>query len=185
MHLSFCVKPSHVHPLQQRLFVCGFDERSQYQSRRISHWITVTNLCADSARPAGFQGPHLQLSFGDVISAADARRCQTTAPSASDIERAVGFFREAWTTDDSKILVSCDQGASRSPALAYLFIADQLGPGREREAFGLTLEIRPVAVPNEFVVRLGDEFLQRSGALVAPLKDWYAKIHAELFPKRV
>ena len=102
-----------------------------------------------------------------------------------DIQRAVSFFRDAWAVVDSRILVSCDYGASRSPALAYLFIADQLGPGREAEAFSLTLDIRPVAVPNSLVVRLGDQFLRRDGALVTPLKDFYAKINAELFPKGV
>src|SRR5689334_5575730 len=71
---------------------------------------------------------------------------------------------------ESKILVSCDQGASRSPALAYVFIADQYGMGRETEAFNL---------------RLGDTFLKRGGALLSPLKAFYARINAELFPKRV
>jgi predicted protein tyrosine phosphatase len=95
----------------------------------------------------------------------------------------VEFFRKAWSTPDSKILISCDQGASRSPALAYVLIADQAGPGREIEAFGVILDIRPVAVPNGLVIRLGDEFLQRNGALLTPLKEFYAKVNAELFPK--
>ena len=95
------------------------------------------------------------------------------------------FFRGAWLVRDSKILVSCDQGASRSPALAYLFIADQFGAGRETEAFSLVLAIRSVAVPNGLVVRLGDVFLKRGGAVLAPLKEFYAKINAELFPKVV
>lgn len=172
-----------MHLFQQRLFICGSDERSQYRSRRITHLITVANPDAEASRPAWLHGEHLQLWFGDVASEADARRCQTTAPSISDIERAVSFFREAWTAADSRILVSCDYGASRSPALAYLFIADQFGPGREHEAFNLTLELRSDAVPNGLVVRLGDEFLKRGGALVAPLRDWYARINAQLFPK--
>ena len=102
-----------------------------------------------------------------------------------DIQQGVEFWRRAWAVPGSKILVSCDHGASRSPALAYVFIADQLGPGREAEAFSVTLDIRSIAVPNGLVVRLGDKVLQRNGALLAPLKDFYAKINAELFPKRV
>jgi predicted protein tyrosine phosphatase len=172
-------------PFQQRVFICGFDERIQYQSRRISHLITIANPDSGPSRPAWFQGAHFELRFGDVTSEADAKRCRTTAPSVTDIERAVSFFREGWTATDSKILVSCDYGASRSPALAYLFIADQFGPGREVEAFSLTMDIRSVAVPNGFVVRLGDLYLKRRGALLAPLKNLYAKINAELFPKGV
>jgi hypothetical protein len=69
--------------------------------------------------------------------------------------------------------------------LAYLFIADQFGTGREAEAFSLMLDMRSVAVPNGLVVRLGDAFLKRNGALLAPLKEFYTKINAELFPKVV
>src|SRR6478736_9862584 len=107
--------------------------------------------------------------FGDVVSEADARTLKTTAPSMDDIQRALQFFRNACSDPNSKILVSCDYGASRSPALAYVFIADQLSVGQESEAFRLLLEIRPDAVPNGLVVRLGDAYLKRGGALTAPL----------------
>ena len=172
-----------MHPFQQRLFICGFDERIRFESRRISHLITIANPKAGPARPSWFNGAHLELQFGDVPSEADARRCKTIAPAAGDVERAMAFFREAWTGTDAKILVSCDYGASRSPALAYLFIAEQFGPGREGDAFACMLEIRPEAVPNGMVVRLGDAFLKRNGTLLAPLKALYARIDAELFPK--
>jgi len=174
-----------VHPFHQRLFICGFDGRAEYQSRKVSHLISIANPGAAPSKPAWFTGAHLQLWFGDVISEADAKRCKTSAPSIEDVQRAVDFFRGAWLVRDSKILVSCDQGASRSPALAYLFIADQFGAGREAEALNLMLDIRSVAVPNGLVVRHGDTFLRRNGALLAPLKEFYAKINAELFPKVV
>lgn len=172
-----------MHSFQQRLFICGFHERADYQSRQVSHLVTISNAGAVPTKPTWFEGVHLQLSFGDVVSEADAKRCKTIAPSIEDVKRAVEFFREAGAAKHSKVLVSCDHGASRSPALAYLFIADQFGPGREGEAFNLMLGIRPVAVPNGLVVRLGDKFLRRDGALLAPLKEFYAKINAELFPK--
>jgi len=161
----------------------GFDERADYESRGISHLLTIRNPGDSIPAPSWFQGAYLQLWFGDVISEADARRCKTTAPRLDDIREVVEFFRIAWALQGSKILVSCEQGASRSPALAYVCIADQYGPGREGEAFSAVLDIRPVAVPNGLVVRLGDAFLNRNGALLAPLKDFYAKINAELFPK--
>jgi len=172
-------------PLQHRLFVCGFDERAEFQARNISHLLAVANPGAGVVKPPWFEGAYLQLSFGDVISEADARRCNTTAPSVHDVQQGLEFLRRAWAVPGSKILVSCDHGASRSPALAYVFIADQFGPGREAEAFSVTLDIRSVAVPNALVVRLGDAVLQRNGALLPPLKDFYAKINAELFPKTV
>jgi predicted protein tyrosine phosphatase len=174
-----------VHPFKQRLFICGLEERAEYQSRNISHLITIANPGAILSQLSGFKGAHLQLRFGDVVSEADAKRWKTTAPCLRDLQQAVEFFRESWIVPGSKILVSCDHGASRSPALAYVLMADQLGVGREADAFGAVLDIRSVAVPNGLVVRLGDTVLGRNGALLAPLKDFYAKISAELFPKTV
>ena len=133
--------------------------------------------------PVWFKGAHLQLWFGDVVSEKDATNCKTRAASIEDIQRSVAFVREALMTKGSRVLVCCDYGASRSPALAYIFIADQFGVGREAEAFQLMLDIRPIAVPNGLVVRLGDMVLQRRGALRQPMRDFYAKINAELFPK--
>lgn len=108
-------------------------------------------------------------------------KCGTRAPSVTDVEQSLDFFRAALQRPGSKVLVTCDYGASRSPALAYLCIADQLGPRRETEAFNLTLEIRPVAAPNGLVVRLGDEILKRDGALLQPLKEFNSRLSAELF----
>jgi len=170
-----------MHPYQKRLFICGVHERTRCRAWEISHIISVSNPGVDLPEPEWAAEKYLQLRFGDVYSEADARRWNTTAPSMEDIHKAVGFFREAWAIEDSKILVSCDQGASRSPALAYLCIADQLGSGREEEALQLVLKIRPEAVPNSLVVRLGDAFLGRDGGLLEPIKEFYAKINDELF----
>ena len=168
---------------KKRVFVCGLDERSDYQSQKISHIVSITNPGAISSKPWWFKGVQLELRFGDVVSEADARHLKTTAPRIDDIQRALHFFRNAWSDPTSRILVSCDYGASRSPALAYVFIADQLSVGQESEALRLLLDIRPNAVPNGMVVRLGDACLKRRGALIAPLKELYAKINAELFPR--
>jgi len=166
---------------QKRLFICGSVEKLDFQSRQITHIICIANPGASPAAPPWFNGASLQFWFGDVCSEADARECKTRAPDIEDIRRSLEFFRAAWDCEDSKIMVTCDYGASRSPALAYIFIADQLGAGREEEAFGLTLQIRPEAVPNGLVVRIGDAFLERNGALLRPLKQFYNKLNFELF----
>jgi predicted protein tyrosine phosphatase len=141
--------------------------------------IAVTNPGATPLKWSN--ASQLQLWCGDVVSEADAKRCNTVAPNIEDVQRAVEFFRGAWCASNSKVLVSCDYGASRSPALAYLFIADHLGPGREAEAFNIMLKIRPIAVPNGLIVRLGDAYLKRDGALLKPLEELNAKLNAELF----
>ncbi|HWB61235.1 MAG TPA: hypothetical protein VG733_17270 [Chthoniobacteraceae bacterium] len=152
-----------------------------YHSRHISHIIGVANPGHVFQKPAWFAGEPLQIFFADVVSEADASQYHTRAPGIGDIRQALDFFRVVWSAKDSRILVTCDYGASRSPALAYLFIADDLGPGRESEAFKLMLEIRDIAVPNGLVVRLGDTLLKRNGALLGPLKEHYKKIEADLF----
>ena len=166
---------------QEKVFICGQNERDDYDCRQITHLVTVANPGVNSTRPSWFAGKHVELWFGDVASEADAASYNTTAPGINDIERALSFFRAAWAGGNAKILVTCDYGASRSPALAYICIADCLGPGREADAFNAMLDIRPDAVPNGLVVRLGDIFLERKGALFEPLKALYNKIDEELF----
>ncbi|CAN5710472.1 hypothetical protein BH09VER1_BH09VER1_44270 [soil metagenome] len=143
--------------------------------------VCIANPGAVSAKPDWFEGEYLQLWFGDVVSEADAVQCKTQAPRLEDVRKALEFFRAGRGTPDSQFLISCDYGASRSPALAYVFAADELGPGREAEALDLVMRMRPEAVPNVLVVRLGDVVLKREGALLRPLKRLYAKINEGLF----
>jgi predicted protein tyrosine phosphatase len=149
--------------------------------KEISHLICVTNPGAASLVPAWFSGPRLELSFGDVVSQADADRWKTKAPTAEDILMALEFSREAWSAKNSRLMILCDYGASRSPALGYICLADALGDGRETEAFETILKIRPCAVPNGLVVRLGDAVLSRRGDLLKPLREFNARLAAELF----
>ncbi len=171
---------SGIHPVRQRLFICGSDECTPYQYRQISHLLKVGNPGAPLAKPTWFNGQYLELRFGDVTSEADARRCQSQVAAQEQIRQAMEFFRSASGVSESRMLVTCEYGASRSPALAYLFIADELGPGFESEALHLMLQIRPEAVPNAWVVHLGDAFLQRHGALLEPLKKFHSRLNAEL-----
>jgi predicted protein tyrosine phosphatase len=164
--------------LEGRLFVCG--ARELVKSSAITHLLTITNPGVPANKPSWFHGEHLQLWFGDVVSEADAKQCRTKAPTIPDIEQALGFLRQAWSLSKSRILISCDYGASRSAALAYVFAADCLGAGREQEALDLILKIRPEAVPNKMVVELGDMVLKRGGALLGPVKKLYSQINAEI-----
>ena len=72
------------------------------------------------------------------------------------------------------------EGTLISHALAYVLQADHYGPGRESEALREILTIRPEAVPNQLVVRLGDQLMARQGALMEPLMDYFAMIEASI-----
>ena len=166
--------------LPQRVFICGVDERDKFQSQQVTHLITIGNPGVSSSKPIWLNGPQLHLIFGDVVSEADANRYRTKAATPKDIQQAIEFFRAACKTVESRVLISCNYGASRSPALAYVVIADQLGPGRELEALRLILQIRPNAAPNRLIVELGDKLLQREGALLQPLNAFYRLLNQQL-----
>jgi predicted protein tyrosine phosphatase len=163
-----------------KLFICGSAEVPGFQSKSITHMLRVANPGSNFSRPPWLQGPYLQLSFGDVVSETDAKRCGTKAPSKEAILEGLTFFRTARKNSRSRILVSCDYGASRSPALAYVFLADQLGPAQEVEAFRIIMQISPNAVPNGLIVSLGDRELNRQGALLHPLRALHSRINEEL-----
>ncbi len=73
-----------------------------------------------------------------------------------------------------RILIHCNAGMSRSPAVGYLAWALHLGPGRENEAYQRMLWscVRPFVSPNPVVVDFADDILSREGALGRPLNRW-------------
>ncbi|EDY16191.1 protein tyrosine phosphatase-like protein [Chthoniobacter flavus Ellin428] len=171
-----------VHPLQKRIFICGEHERVDYRCSGISHFICIANPGATVTLPEWFKGACLQLWFGDVVSERDAALCNTRAVSEEDIRQAIEFSRAALQEPETKMLVSCNYGASRSTGLAYVLLADHLGAGKEAEAFQLMLKIRETAVPNGMVIRVADAVLERNGELLGPLRKFNAELSSELFP---
>lgn len=126
--------------LEDRLIICGLDEVPDYHSHHITHMLSVANPGARIVRPAWFSGEYLELYFGDVNSESDAAQCRTIAPSGEDVRRAIDFIVQAWRISTSKVLVHCDYGASRSPAIAYVALAKELGPGFEGKALKIINE---------------------------------------------
>lgn len=162
--------------MNDRLFICGADELDDLKGNGITHMVRIANPGVDIVIPSWFSGEQLQLFFGDVVSEADAAACRTRAPDIEDVRKGLAFARAALGAVNTRLLVSCDYGASRSPALAYVLLADQQGAGKEQESFHQILQIRPDAMPNEMVVGLGDSLLGRNGLLLRPLKNLFAEI---------
>ncbi len=162
---------------QHRIRVCGADEVDSFSANRLTHLITIANPGMVKRPPDWFIGDHLALSFGDVVSEKDARQCNTKAATSDDIRQSIVFFRATRKQQETaSLLITCDYGASRSPALAYVLLADQYGGGYESDALNTLLAIRPVAVPNLLVAVLGDQLLRRNGALLATLKEYFSRI---------
>lgn len=160
------------------LSICSAMEIELYRDQPVTYLIRIVNPGSGPARPDWFAGEYLQLEFGDVVSEADAAACNTTPPGLDDIKTAISFCRSAAELDE-ELLVSCDYGASRSTALALVLLADHLGPGKEKDAIKALLRIRPEAVPNSMVVRLGDRLLRRNGRLLSVLNELYNSIRLD------
>jgi predicted protein tyrosine phosphatase len=166
--------------IRKRLVICGEHELDAFRHRGITHIISVRNPGQVDSTPNWFRGDRLDLQFGDVVSEADAAQLGTLAPTLDDVRRALDFFGRAWSAGSTVILVHCNYGASRSPALAYVGLAHQLGPGQEEASLQAILAIRPEAIPNRLVVERAEAILDRGGALMAALKEHYARINAEM-----
>jgi predicted protein tyrosine phosphatase len=158
--------------LTVKLNICPVDKLEDFTNSSVTHLISIRNPGSPSARPSWFQGSFLELFFGDVISTADAQNCKTLPPAIDHIKEAIDFTRPAFSCLSAKILIFCDYGASRSPALGYVVLAAHGGPGREAECFQRIIDICPDAVPNMYVTRLGDSYLSRKGALLAPCRKY-------------
>jgi len=162
------------------LFICGLDELEKFRSGNLTDIISICDPNSPPASLSWFKGERLTLFFGDVISEADAKQCRSIAPAASDIQEALTHCRQATASRSTRLLVHCNYGASRSPALAYAILADYLGLGNEKQALETILEKRPQSVPNMLVVSLSDRYLQRGGALITPLKELFKTINQSL-----
>jgi predicted protein tyrosine phosphatase len=87
--------------------------------------------------------------------------------SKEQVESALEFGKNY-----ESLLIHCHAGVSRSTGIALAIIADRLGEGNEQEALNELLRIRPIAVPNLHVIKLADDILSRSGALIDAVLSW-------------
>lgn len=160
-----------VNMLKEQIFICGADELELLQDETFTHAIRITNPGASLSRLSWFHGQELSFYFGDVHSVADAKKWNTQPPTIGDIKLALDFTSAAFHLINHKILFHCDYGASRSPAMAYVCLANFLGKGAEKEAFDTVMAARPDAMPNAYIVSLGDSLLHRQGQLTRALME--------------
>lgn len=111
-------------------------------------------------------------------------RDQENALATSHFPEAITAFFDvvlpAIEQRDSRILVHCHAGVSRSTAFAYGVIAHRFGVGREDEAFAALLSIVNKPWPNRRIIEIFDAHWQREGRLLAPLDAMRAQ-----YPKRI
>jgi predicted protein tyrosine phosphatase len=146
-----------------RLVVCPL---SRVAETAVAHGArSMISLLAEGQqfhRPAVIAGDrHLVLGVNDISVATD----MLILPQEAHVAAIIDFVR-TWD-GPSPLLLHCWMGISRSPAAA-LVAALALDPDQDDDRLAQRLRAAsPSATPNARIVAIGDEMLDRRGALVA------------------
>ena len=128
------------------------------------------------AIPEGRFGSVLVLPFDDIpcTSWKDGRTGTVwLGPTETHLANAIAFARGVFAVEpEAFIAVHCEQGKSRSAAVALAVTADRLGSGNEEEAVRLLLEndVEQQRCFNPLLVRLADRLLGRGNAIETALE---------------
>ncbi len=106
----------------------------------------------------------LRRSFNDLETPVDDP--DRVLPTLDDVLQIIDFALKM-SSRPGTLLVCCQNGISRSTAIALTVCAALLGRGKEREAWALVLATRAQARPNRWIVELADRALGRNGKLAA------------------
>jgi predicted protein tyrosine phosphatase len=152
--------------LKRQMAVCSFDGAARLVGLDKRYWNVVS-----------IHGPreskaHLPLAnavhyacFDDVEDEHYPAGHSATAEDVAGIFSFIHTLNSGLTA--APLLIHCQQGISRSAAVALSWIYGQLPPAPDRvmKAIDLTLELRPQAKPNRLVLSLGlAKFLEMSEA---------------------
>jgi len=102
----------------------------------------------------------LVLDFDDLSTIPDSGnggRPDERSPQVKHVSQAVKFARKS---DDEHLLIHCQAGMSRSPALAWCILLDRLHD--PVAATTKLFEIHPHAIPNHLLIHCGLEVLTGS-----------------------
>jgi len=88
-------------------------------------------------------------------------------PDPQLVDDAIAHAKK-WKPEEGeyRLLVHCNQGKSRSPAIALLLMRYFRGPGTEQQCLDDLLLLRPQALPNSTIVEHSDKALGCGGELI-------------------
>ena len=152
--------------------VCGRYELDDVLNSDFTHMISVQDTAADAEglKPQFIRDEnYLLLRFSDT-----QRKDEADCPNQEQLSILMNWARELPSTDVHKILVHCDGGISRSPAIAYIFLAvvfPEIEPARHLQNVVSNCQV-DYAWPNPLVVSLADQIIGQSSDLSSVLSDW-------------
>ena len=135
--------------------ICSLETVRKIELAPYSGVITIENSTIENPFRIEYGPPEqLVLRFDDISN--------TTAdyikPQKFHIEKALVF---ADKVSHGALLIHCHAGISRSSAIALAIITKSLGAGRESEAVQYLEKINPNARPNQSLILMADEILDR------------------------
>ena len=165
-----------MHHEASRLTICGLTELASFQGAAVTHVLSILDPAYPDPEDFAGYGPHkrLTLRFDDIIDPVPGM----ILPERRHIEELLRFGEGLAAADGdplAHLLVHCHAGISRSTASMATLLAEARPDADEDAIFAHIREIRPQAWPNSRMIAMADEFLGRSGRLIAALKRHYTE----------
>jgi HEAT repeat protein/predicted protein tyrosine phosphatase len=135
-------------------------------ARQLKYMISIASPGVTEPRSFDRIPNRLRMAFHDIETPVNDP--DRILPTLEDVAKAIDFALQI-SSPEGSLLVCCQEGISRSTAMALTVCAAILGRGKEREAWAIVLDARPQARPNRWIVELADEALARNGKLVAAI----------------
>ena len=147
-----------------RISICGLDELgSRLRRFRPTHIVSITDP-SDSIVEFPSSMVVLRLAFHDLnrcdgmVPKMLASKDCDEYPGAANAESILAFGRTIPV--DSRVLLHCHAGISRSPAAAYLLASVHLP---SQDAMKLVMRLRREATPNRLLMQSGDKLIAANG----------------------
>jgi len=157
-----------------RVTICGIDELAGHCDAGATHVLSILDPNWPEPEAFGAFDRHhrLELRFHDII---EPQR-GLVAPAHEHVTRLLALGRDLVAARDSRVLVHCHAGISRSTAAATLMLTQARPDRPAEEALREVVRLRPPAWPNLRMIEIGDELLGRNGEVVAAVAAHYREI---------
>jgi predicted protein tyrosine phosphatase len=150
-----------------------YDVASLYNAERAMRERWPSHIISAMGPAVGYTSAgdhHLVVEFDDTE--VNNPESKWVAATRDDIERIFAFTKNL--TDGDRLLVHCQAGHGRSPAI-LMGVLMQHGMSAD-DAFESVLEIRSAAIPNRMIVDIIDDVLSTEGALGTRVAAYYKKL---------
>jgi len=145
-----------IEDIGRQIAVCSFDGATRLIAADKRYW-NVVSICGPRAQKAILPlAKRIHYSCFDDVE--DACSAIYRSPRTEDIAEIFAFIRSLGSgSSPEPLLIHCQQGISRSAAVALAWVYGQLplSGNRSLQAIDILLQLRPEAKPNRLVLALG------------------------------